>query len=328
MNKKVIIDTDPGIDDALALLLALNSPELEILAVTTTCGNVPVETATRNLLTVFSHSSRSNLPVVAKGAEKPLKKEPYFATYFYGKNGLGRYNNKHQIDNKDKSQDLSGECLLDNRSAQEEIIHQIKNSAQPVTLISLGPLTNLAKALEKDREAMNKLNHLIVMGGAIEQPGNITPVAEFNIHFDPHAAREIFCSGLPITMVGLDVTRKARISRSAFVESISAREPRTRDFLHELTTDLFDTMQEIEGLASIPLHDPLAVAVAMEPDLVSSSFLHVDIETDGRLTQGMTVADRRPFRENCGNKPNTSVCTDLNTEGFLELFKERVLCPE
>ncbi|MDZ7762348.1 MAG: nucleoside hydrolase [Desulfovermiculus sp.] len=193
MPLSVLIDTDPGVDDALALLLALNSPELEVKAITTVCGNVDVHTATSNLFTVLKLLP-GPCPVLAKGAERPLVREPCFANHVHGQNGLGGTT----ADTGAAKPPLA----LSEREAGDEILHQIEVSPEPLTIITLGPLTNMALALDRDPDLGRKIRGMIMMGGAYIGPGNITPAAEFNIFADPDAANLVFRSGLHITAVG------------------------------------------------------------------------------------------------------------------------------
>jgi inosine-uridine nucleoside N-ribohydrolase len=205
MPHRVIIDTDPGIDDALALLLALRSPELEIAAITTVSGNVPVEVATRNVFTVLSLFPAITAPPVAKGASRPLKKAAFYAEQIHGEDGLGGIYSIREASGEPRYAPQA--ATLSRRDAVHEILYQLSVTWQPVTVISLGPLTNIASAMEKDRAAMAKISRVVLMGGAVGVPGNVTPVAEYNLYCDPHAANIVFRSGIPLTMVGLDVTR-------------------------------------------------------------------------------------------------------------------------
>jgi purine nucleosidase/pyrimidine-specific ribonucleoside hydrolase len=326
MSRPVIIDTDPGIDDALALLLAFNSPELEILAITTVSGNVPVDIATRNIFTVLGLEKGWVLPPIAKGAASPRVKDPLFAQHVHGQDGLGGFCEAYL-----QQEELCSTSVKDKvskRAAASEIIYQIKSSARPVTLISLGPLTNIAAAIEKDPKTMHYLERIIVMGGAVAEPGNISPVAEFNIHFDPQAAQIVFDSGLPLTMVGLDVTHKATLERSSLEEALADKDTQVAQFLRDCTGNLFELSERMQGQSSIALHDPLAVAVAIDPSLVITEAMPVQIETKGEFTQGMTVADRRPYKFEWKDKANANVGMQVDSQRFLSLFKERVLCPK
>ncbi|RMF87840.1 MAG: nucleoside hydrolase, partial [Nitrospinota bacterium] len=213
---------------------------------------------------------------------------------------------------------------LSQRAAEEEILFHLSTSPDPLTLIALGPLTNIAAAIEKDREQMARVKRIVVMGGAFGVPGNITPVAEFNIYVDPHAAQIVFAAGLPLTVVGLDVTRKVRLTPQVVQTAIAPRQTRVSQFICDCTSGLFAFSEEREGEASMPLHDPLAVGVAIDPSLVSTEQLHVEIETEGEITEGMTVADRRPLKPVWKRPPNAEVCFDVDVSRFLSLFLERL----
>jgi len=325
MSERVIIDTDPGIDDALALLLALRSSELDVLAITTVSGNVPVDVATKNVFTVLSLFPTSQRPTVAQGSAKPLQKRPVHAESVHGDDGLG---DLHRC--RDRSGRLRYVPLTvtpSQHGAVDEILYQIRSASEPCTVIALGPLTNIARAIERDRATMARLKRIVMMGGAVTVPGNITPAAEFNMFADPHAARAVFDAGIPLTVVGLDVTRKVRLTRETVDQAVAPCDTPISRFLCDCTARLFAFCEEREGVASFPLHDPLAVGVVIDPALVVCESMHIDVETRGDVTEGMTVADRRPIRASAKKTPNAEVCLDVNASRFLSLFLER-LCPE
>jgi len=325
MPERVVIDTDPGIDDAMALLLALQSPELEVAAITTVCGNVPVDMATRNVFTVLSLLPDSKEPPVARGASRPLQKMPSYATFLHGNDGLGGL---------DRFRNDAGNSLypppaqtLSERHAVEEILFQINTAPQPVTVIALGPLTNIALAIQKDRNTMARAKKIVSMGGAISVSGNVTPVAEFNVFVDPHAARIVFAAGIPLTVVPLDVTRQVQLTRSRLAEAVAARPSAAAQFLLDCTEQAFDMGEERTGEAVINLHDPLAVATVIDASFVSTERLHVEIETSGDISEGMTVADRRPIKPSLKQAPNAAVCLQVDAARFLSFFLDRVICP-
>ncbi|NIQ37698.1 MAG: nucleoside hydrolase [Proteobacteria bacterium] len=325
MPERVIIDTDPGIDDALALILALRSPELEVVAVTTVSGNVPVDVATRNVLTVFSVLSLTEPPPVARGSSKPLKKAPVFATSIHGEDGLGGLYEIRDTSGHPRYTPLSLE--RSNRDAADEILFHLSSKPESLTLITLGPLTNIATAIKRDGSAMRGVKGIVLMGGAVTVPGNVTAAAEFNIHADPEAARIVLDSGMPLTMVGLDVTRRVRLDRETVEKKIGPCKTTVSQFVCDCTRQLFSMSQDRGGNSSFPLHDPLAVGVALDPSLVCSKPMHIEVETKGRLTEGMTMADRRPVGEKASGSPNAQVCLDVDASRFLSLFLER-LCRE
>ncbi|MGM0538663.1 MAG: nucleoside hydrolase [Thermodesulfobacteriota bacterium] len=314
MSKNVLIDTDPGVDDALALLLALHTGELAVKAITTVCGNVDVDTATSNLCTVLSLLPGPH-PVLAKGANRPLVRKPFFADHVHGANGLG---------GTSPVQGAAATAAMADREAAEEIVHQINSSFEPMTLITLGPLTNIVLALERDPKLADNVAELVMMGGSFLGPGNITPAAEFNIFADPEAADRVFRSGLPLTAVGLDVTMQVRLSRQTINAWVQDSNSPARRKVQEWTEHSLRFMQDLDGEASIPLHDPLAVLVAMDPDLVTRQRMHVTVEATGRITRGMTLADRRPILDKWKEQPNVQVCTRVNSELSLKRFLEGI----
>ena len=319
MPQSVLIDTDPGVDDALALLLALNSPELEVKAITTVCGNVDVDTATSNLYTVLDLLP-GPYPALAKGAERPLVGNPSFADHVHGANGLGGKRSERE-NNALISPDLPP---LSSRPGAEEILYQLEICPQPLTLITLGPLTNIALALDRAPDLSRKIRRMVMMGGAYTGPGNITPAAEFNIFADPEAADLVFRSGLPITAVGLDVTRQVRLKRQVLSEWAQTSGSSMRHKIQEWTNHSLNYMYELDGEASIPLHDPLAVLVCMDPNLVGTEDMHVVVETKGQSTRGMTLADRRPILQKWKKKPNLRICTWVNGRQSLNRFLEGI----
>ena len=318
MTQRVLIDTDPGIDDALALILAMNSPELDVAAITTVCGNVDVDTATRNLFTTLSLLP-GPYPVLARGAAKPLVRKPFPARHIHGLDGLGG----SRPANSEQEAPGSGSALS-HRDGAGEILHQLASSPEPLTIISLGPLTNLALAKDRDPDLFRQTKQLIMMGGAYCGPGNITPAAEFNIFADPDAAEVVFNSGIPITAVGLDVTRQVRLDRQAIEGLVREKGSEVSRCVQAWTDRLLDYMLELEGVASMPLHDPLAVLTCLEPKLVVTQAMYVVVETEGRKTTGMTLADRRPIGQDWKNAPNLEVCTEVDSRRALDMLLERM----
>ena len=322
MAKRVIIDTDPGIDDAMALLLALQSPELDVAAITTVSGNVPVKTATMNVFRIFSLLPSDQRPPVAEGAEKPRIKAPVFGTRIHGEDGLGGID---RLQNKDGASRYPIPTVeASTRRAADEILYQLSKSTDPVSLISLGPLTNIAEALEKDKSRMTGVKEIFLMGGAVEVPGNVTSVAEFNIYYDPHAADMVFRSGIPITLVGLDVTRKVKLLKEHMTSIPGSNHTAISQFICDSTAALFSYLEERTGEAGISLHDPLAVGVAMDPTLVTTKAMSVVVETEGKWTQGMTIADGRNIKPQWKETPNAQVCVHVDKDRFLSLFFQRL----
>ncbi len=300
--KPVILDVDPGHDDAVALMLACGHPGLGLLAVTTVAGNVTIDKTTRNALRVLSFVGRDDVPV-GMGASVPLQRLLHTAEDIHGKSGL------------DGSEEIPDASFgPDERDAVALISDTVKASPEPVTLIPVGPLTNIALFLREHPDLKDRIAGISLMGGSMGL-GNTTPAAEFNIFVDPEAAREVFESGLPITMSGLDVTHQAgagpeereRLRRAGRVGGVVA------DFL-----DFFAAAYERTfGFDSPPLHDPVAVAAVLEPDLLQTRPMRVDVECESDLTRGETVCD---FYGVTGKKPNAEVGTELDREGFFELL--------
>jgi inosine-uridine nucleoside N-ribohydrolase len=318
--RRVIIDTDPGIDDALALFLALQSPELTIEAITTVAGNARVEDCTRNVFLILDLLKPDPRPVVAQGAARPLECELRTAPSIHGEDGLGelfRHRNPDGLPRYPRSRQSPAAV-----EAADLILERVRRYPGEITLITLGPLTNIAQALRRDHKAMEKISRIISMGGAVLVPGNTSATAEFNIATDPEAARIVLGSGLPLTLIPLDVTGRVRISGEALRTWVEPLADLPAQFLLDCTAHLITLSEQWEGFAGITLHDPLTVGVVVDPNLVQTTPLHVLVETRGEITTGMTVADRRPFRAE--GQSNVDVALDVDVDRFLSLFVERL----
>ena len=323
MTIPVIIDTDPGIDDALALLVALQSAELDIKAITTVSGNVPIDLATRNVFRILDLLPFRARPPVAQGSSKPLRKSPIFAHHVHGDDGLGNLDRLHDTDGRPRYPEPK--FVIPKRTAVDEIFHQLSTASEPITIIALGPLTNIAAAIKSGPQYMKAVKRIVIMGGAIQVPGNITSVAEFNIYVDPHAADIVFKSGLELTVVSLDVTRQVFLTRDDIADICAAHHSAIGRFVRDCTKAPLAFIEERLGKPIIYLHDPLAVAVAIEPTLVSTKPMRIEIELEGKLTEGMTVVDRRPLKSTLNPSPNAQVCVDVDAAGFLSFFRRRIL---
>jgi len=307
--RKIIIDTDPGQDDAVAILLALASPaEIEVLAITAVAGNVPLALTAKNARIVCELAGRNDVPVYA-GCDAPLVRQLVTAEHVHGKTGL------------DGPTLPDPEMPLSDGHAVEAIIDTLR--AEPpgtVTLCPLGPLTNIGTALKKAPDIAERIQEIVLMGGAYFEVGNITPVAEFNIYVDPEAADIVFKSSVPITVMPLDVTHKALVTKP--------RNDAFRDFgtpvgiaVAEMT-DFFERFdKEKYGSAGAPLHDPCVTAYLIRPELFSGRHINVEIETSSDLTLGMTVAD---WWRVSGRAPNATFMGDLDAEGFFALLTDRL----
>lgn len=271
---RVIIDTDPGVDDALALLLAMRSPELKIEAITPVAGNVPLHFTLPNALRMVEIAGRTDIPVAA-GAKVPLLRRLVTAEYAHGENGLG---GAVFPDPKTKPVSTPAPQLI------REIVRKYPGE---VTLITIGPLTNVATALNSDPELAGMVKSVAMMGGSLSG-GNITPAAEFNMYVDPEAARIVFQSGIPITMVGLDVTRKTSLTEE-HVRVLEAAQNPVSQAAATIGRNAIQHNRERRYLAGPNMHDSLAVAAFIHPALVKLQNYYVDVETTGELTAGATL---------------------------------------
>lgn len=309
--KRVIIDTDPGVDDALALMLAFNSPELNVEAVTTVAGNVSLEMTSNNALKILEFLGASDVPVAA-GAAKPIRRKAIDSSYFHGKTGLG------------EAVLPEPKLALDSRTAVQLITDKVDELGDELTLVPIGPLTNISSAFLAKPEIAEQISGLVIMGGAFNLTpyghGNMNAVAEFNIWHDPEAAKIVFDSGVPVTAVGLDVTTNPsnRLSEDVF-EEIEELDTRRARLVADLCRDL------VRRMRGMSLHDPIAVAATTDLSLAETERFKVDVETVSDLTRGMTVVDRRPGRRPIGAKVNVNVCVSVDSERFMKLFMDRVV---
>jgi purine nucleosidase/pyrimidine-specific ribonucleoside hydrolase len=319
LTTPILIDTDPGIDDALAILLALGSPEVSVEAITTVAGNVEVDLCTANAFRILDVARPRHRPRVARGAAAPLVGPLVTAAHFHGDDGLGNLGRLREPDGRPRYPDPSH--VVEMLDGADLILETADRFAGRLVVVALGPLTNVALALRRDRGRLAQAARIVVMGGAVAVPGNVTPAAEFNIHVDPEAASTVFASGLPIELVPLDVTRRVVLTTADLGAALASHRGPTARFIEDFTAHGFD-FETQEGDGSMALHDPLAVGVALDPSLVTLKPLHVAVECEGRLTRGMTVADRRPHR--AGPGPTCRAALDVDAPRFLRLFLERV----
>ena len=310
----VAIDTDPGVDDALALLLAFRSPEIHIPLITTVAGNVPVDIGTANLGRLLTLMSPAVWPAVSQGAARPLKQPLTTATHIHGDDGLGGATSLTTATGQARYR--LAENFRVGKDAPGKLVALAKRHGRDLCVLALGPLTNIARALARDPDAMLGIGRLVIMGGAISGPGNVTPAAEFNIHVDPHAADSVLRSGMPITLVPLDVTRQVTLDTH-----ILSNVPNT--VLTRAIKAFTRTSRGRRG--GIFMHDPLALAVAIRPDLVTTESVAVAVETQGKYTLGMTLADRRARGALSSTRP-IDVATQVNAPAVLALFRQRVMC--
>ena len=276
--QKIIIDTDPGQDDAVAILLALASPEIEVLGITAVAGNVPLELTAKNARIVCELAGRPDIRVFA-GCDRPLARDLVTAEHVHGKTGL------------DGPVMKEPEMPLQAAHAVDFIIDTLRAEAPgSVTLCPLGPLTNIATALSRAPDIAARIKRIVLMGGAYFEVGNITPAAEFNIFVDPEAAHAVFGAGVPLTVLPLDVTHKA-LTTQARVDAFRALGTEVGETV-AAWTDFFERFDiEKYGSAGAPLHDPCVIAWLLWPEIFSGREINVEIEVDSPLTRGMTVAD-------------------------------------
>jgi pyrimidine-specific ribonucleoside hydrolase len=301
--RPIIIDTDPGHDDAMAILMALAYPEkLELRGLTTVAGNQTIDKVTANAIKILSLAKR-RVPVAA-GAGAPLRRPLETGGFAHGSSGL------------DGPELPPPAFAPEPFGAHEFLCRALAESAEPLTIVAIGPLTNPARIISERPDLAEKIALVSLMGGGVGG-GNMTAAAEFNIYVDPDAARILFNSGRPVVMSGLDVTEKALIYEEEW-EALRRRGGRASAFVAELL-DFYSLYSKRLGIPGSALHDPCAVAYLLEPGLFSYEDLSVDVETEGLITRGMTLADRRKGQS---KSPNVRVLTDLDRGGLVALLSE------
>jgi purine nucleosidase len=319
--RKIILDTDPGTDDAMAMMLALHSPELEVRAITVVPGNVTAAQGLENALRLVSLANRCDIPVAA-GAQHPLFQKLITAEFWHGRNGLANVELP------------PSKCKVDARFGPDLIIQMVHAAPHEITLVPVGPLTNIALAVLKDPSIVPLVKEVILMGGSISG-GNVNASAEANIYNDPEAARIVFQAGWPLTMVGLDVGDKTLLTQK-YLDQLGSTHGPVNDFIYKVAKYLVDLSAQF-GWTGTPMYDPLAVGVAVDATLVKAPEMHVDVETTGVFTRGETVANRHGTVERNvlhGDhymiegidkvSPNAKVCTEVDADRFLQLFISRI----
>ncbi len=321
---KIIIDTDPGADDALAILLALASPELEVVGVTTVCGHVPVGQATKNLFRILNLAKTPPGLLVGQGAARPLEEDLITALQVHGNDGLGELDGLLTTAGTPRYPPARLPSVLS--TAQEVWNDCVRRYPDEVALITLGPLTNVALGLKVNPLTVQKFHSVIVMGGAIAVPGNIAPAAEFNIYVDPHAAHRVFKASLPLTLVPLDVTTRVGVTRDILATWVAESHDPLGRVVADLTRKAFSFTEELEGHGLFYFHDPLAVLAAIDSSLMTMVPYHVSVEMAGQVSRGITIADRRMRKPEQKATPNMHVAVDVDVERALNLLRTR-LCP-
>ena len=307
-SRKIIIDTDPGQDDAVAILLALASPELEVLGITAVAGNVPLALTEKNARKICELAGRPEVKVFA-GAARPMVRSLVTAEDVHGKTGL------------DGPELPEPGMPLQEQHAVDFIVETLmREQGGSVTLCPLGPLTNIALALEREPDIAPRIREIVLMGGGFFEGGNVTPAAEFNIHVDPHAADVVLKAGIPTVMIPLDCTHKA-LTTARRVEAFRRLGTRPAIATAEML-EFFERFDENKyGTDGGPLHDPCVIAYLLKPELFSGRYINVTVETASELTMGMTVADWWGVTK---REKNVTYMRDVDHEGFFELLVGRI----
>ncbi|MFL5806035.1 MAG: nucleoside hydrolase [Roseiflexaceae bacterium] len=306
--KRVIIDCDPGVDDSMAILLAFNSPEVQVEGLTTVFGNTGTAITTQNALRLVELAGRPDVPVAA-GAQKPLLR-PFAGDGWvvHGRNGLGGV----------AYPDPQGQP--DRRHAAQLIVETIMANPGQITLVPIGPLTNIALAVALEPRITQQVELVVLMGGAATVPGNVSAVAEANIHNDPEAANIVFHAGWPLVMVGLDVTTKSIMS-SAYMERLRSANNRYTEFIYSISQHYMNFYKE-RGVDGFHVHDSSAIGYVIDPTLFTTRHVFVDVEYHSPYHHGQTVADWRGRRERA---PNVQVCVDVDSQRLLDLYRQRLM---
>ena len=304
----IIIDTDPGQDDAVAILLALASPELEVLGITAVAGNVPLALTEKNARKICELAGRPDVKVHA-GAIRPMVRGLVTAEEVHGKTGL------------DGPVLPEPTMALQDRHAVDYLVETLMaRPAGTITLCTLGPLTNIGLALVREPRIASRIKQIVAMGGGYFEGGNVTPSAEFNIYVDPHAARLVFEAGIPLTLIPLDCTHQA-LTTAKRVEAFRAMNNRSGPATAAML-DFFERFDENKyGTDGGPLHDPCVIAWLLQPELFEGKLVNVSVECESELTMGMTVVDWWRVTKRA---PNATVVRNVNAEGFFRLLTERI----
>ena len=306
-TKRILIDTDPGIDDSLAILLALASPEVSLEGLSVVHGNCSVDQGTTNALSILELANASYIPV-ARGCELPLVQPSLLAPETHGNQGLG-YAKLPEAKAKQIAQ-----------HAVDFLIDKILSAPGEYTIVAIGPLTNLAMAMRKDPKIIPAIKEIVSMGAAIRHQGNTTPLAEFNVYVDPHAAHIVYHSGVPITLVPLDVTYQC-ILTPADVKRLLQIDAPIPHFIEDATRFYMEFHDEYQHISGCVINDPLALALTFAPELCDYEEHFVDVDIQGGVSMGKTFAD---FYKMTGKPANMRVALGVHGRDFIELFLERM----
>ena len=310
MPKQIILDCDPGHDDAVAIMLAAASKEIELLGITCVGGNVGLDNTVNNALKVCTLIERTDLKVFS-GAKKPIHYDLFTAEYVHGKTGL---------DKKGDPIEVSSNYKVQHQNAVDFIVETCRSSTDKIYLCPTGPLTNIALSLQKDPSIKEKVKEIIFMGGAAMCLGNTTPSAEFNIFVDPHAANIVLDSGIPLTMMGLDVTHQVNVNQK-IMKYMEENNNNSSKFFNELMEFYTIFHKELYETEDTPLHDPCVIAYLIDSSIFSGKLVNVKVEEDSELTRGETVVD---WLGVTNRKPNCLVMNKADHEKFFQLLKNKL----
>ncbi len=304
---RIILDTDPGIDDALALCLALASPEVQLEAITTVSGNVGVDLTTANALNLLNLLGHTEIPV-ARGCDRPLLSTVVAAAHVHGENGLGGVIL------------ATGKNKVVEQHAIDLIIERVLKNPGELTLVAIGPLTNIALAVRKEPRIAELVHEIVIMGGALLVPGNVSPTSEFNIYADPHAAQIVLHAGWPIRLVSLDVTTRTTLGE-AEIEELGKGKSSVHTFIYQCLQGYIARFA-LHNQPRFQMHDPLCLAAAFQPDLIQWKEGYVGVELTGNATMGETVAYLPPRKSPAA--PNVQASLEVDAARFCKLFIERI----
>ena len=310
MKKKIILDCDPGHDDAVAIMLAAAHDDIEILGITCVAGNATLENTKKNALKVCSLIGKTQIPIFS-GADKPLNFDLVTAEHVHGKSGLDTDGNPIEI--------LDG-YTVEEMHAVDFIIDTCHQQKEPIYLCPVGPLTNIALALKKDPAIKSKIKEIVFMGGAAMCLGNITPAAEFNIYVDPHAANIVLNSGVKTVMFGLDVTHKVNVN-DKIIEDIKNNGNKSSILFADLMNFYSKTHRRVFNIDESPLHDPCVIGYLIDENIFSGKFVNVQVEENSFLTRGKTVTDWVNVTE---RQPNCNVMINANSDKFFSILKSEL----